>query len=511
MDNFARNIEAEIDTVVVNEWNKEQRAENKRLARVMRAIKDYHYFDTTYFSADMYDEYAPTGWFHKEWAQQAIANGVYIIAGARKHTKTATWKKLFAWLLLTQRRHTFGTMSESLTPARNILADIASIVIDNPRIMFDFKVEVITRNLDKVVLRSRATKDSGRKKIVGQPYSEERSIRGNTTMFNRPELLLVDDLETKQSSLTDEAVQHRIRILVEAVTSLTDSSLTVYLCNLLDERCASNRLFTDQEHGVLPARWKAIKYPAWHNGKPLWKEKYPARTQDELRAMLNPFDESEWQSEYMQNPTPPDGIIIERRYYSERNPPATGLRGALYTDPNLSLKGKGDTTAMTALAFHAESGHFYILDALCRSYNNSNELLSDCARMYQIYSNILEVLAFDGNVNQESTWTNNVRNYERISGTPFRRIEYKHYNVDVLAKNFQSAWQDGKVHFPVGFAQSEHGAKYLQQLWKFKGKKSNRKDDAPDSLLSVFEVLHERRIVRVQRDYKASHILPSTL
>lgn len=511
MDSFSRNIEAEVDTVVINEWSKEERAENKRLARVVRAIKDYHYFDKTYFSPDMYDEYAPTGWFHKEWATQAETSGVYIIAGARKHTKTATWKKLFAWLLLTGRRHTFGTMSESLTPARNILADIATIIIDNPRIMHDFKIEVLTRNLDKVVMRSRATKESARKKIVGQPYSEERSIRGNTTMFNRPELLLVDDLETKQSSFTDEATQHRIRILAEAVTSLTDNSLTVCLCNLLDERCAFNRLFQDKEHGVLPAKWTATKYPAWHNNKPLWKEKYPATTEQELRDMLNPFDESEWQSEYMQNPTPPDGIVIERRFYSEQQPPSTGLRGALYTDPNLSLKGKGDTTAMTALVYHAESGHFYVLDALCRSYNNSNDLLADCARMYQAWGNVLEVMGFDGNVNQESTWTNNVRNYERISGTPFRRIEYKHYNVDVLAKNFQSAWQDGKVHFPVGFAQSEHGSKYLQQMWKFKGKKSNRKDDAPDSLISAHELLHERRIVRIKRDYKAAHIIPSTL
>lgn len=104
-------------------------------------------------------------------------------------------------------------------------------------------------------------------------------------------------------------------------------------------------------------------------------------------------------------------------------------------------------------------------------------------------------IAFDGNVSQESTWTNFVKAWSREHDSPFYRIEYKRYKVDDLSKNIQLVWNDKRIKFPPNFRASLSGKIYTSQLFAFISKKLGNKDDAPDSLICAFEYLHERRIV----------------
>ena len=70
-------------------------------------------------------------------------------------------------------------------------------------------------------------------------------------------------------------------------------------------------------------------------------------------------------------------------------------------------------------------------------------------------------------------------------------------DLDVISKNAVMLWNAGKIRFRRGFAQTPQGARALQQIFSFQGKKgSTRKDDAPDSLCGCVELMHERRIVR---------------
>jgi hypothetical protein len=232
-----------------------------------------------------------------------------------------------------------------------------------------------------------------------------------------------------------------------------------------------------------------------------------------LRAKLEPADEDEWQGEFLQNPQPPAGNVFTREHYREWDALPADVRGVVYCDPNLSIKGKGDTTAITALVFSPSVQEYFVAAARCRSFSDSNDLLDALLDVRDATPHALTI-GFDGNVTQESTWTNHVRNWCRVKQRPFPRITWCRYRVDDLVKNTQSAWTECKISFPRGFAQTEEGRRYLAQLYAFRGKRSpsEQNDDAPDSLICADELLHERGVVkRPGAEVAASVTLPSSI
>lgn len=189
------------------------------------------------------------------------------------------------------------------------------------------------------------------------------------------------------------------------------------------------------------------------------------------------------------------GTVFKREFYRTYSRWATpaDIRSVIYCDPNLAVKSKGDTTAVVHLGFSPSTQKFYVVDAVCKSFSDSNGLLDT---VYSMRSSETSGLAFDGNVSQESTWTNFVRNWATINKKPFYTIDYKRYKVDDLAKNIQLAWDQQLILFPDDFNSGIEGKEFLAQLFAFSGKKAKVKDDAPDALICAFEFLHERGLNR---------------
>jgi len=90
----------------------------------------------------------------------------------------------------------------------------------------------------------------------------------------------------------------------------------------------------------------------------------------------------------------------------------------------LSKKGKGNTTAIVPLLYSPSEELYFIPAVVCKSFSDSNLLLDSLIELKTSTGNIA-AFGFDGNVTQESTWTQHVRNYCKIKGVPFPTIEYK--------------------------------------------------------------------------------------
>lgn len=457
--------------------------------RLERSAKDFWQFDQIYFPEEMYsDGYSAPSRFHKDIIKIASKPGIQVILGPRKHGKTATAKKYLVWLLLTGKVNFGGTLSQTLTTSRNILTDIFSLIADNRRILHDFAPEFDEANQDQLTFSVRSVD----KKIRLMAFSEGRSVRGATRLFDRPQFILCDDLETRQSPLGQEQTNARLRMLSEAFHSLSSDGTILVLGNNFDERCALNKLLNEQKQGILPKHIKVFIFQAWDGRRPLWGERFPAKSEDALRSLLKVSDQAEWLAEFQQTPTAPDGFIFNRL-----NPLPTypllpnDARGVVYCDPNLAKKGRGDATAIVSLLYSPSLDKYYIEMPVCRSFSDSNALLDAILKMR---SNRTRAIGFDGHVSQESTWTNNVRNYCRINNLPFPPIAYCRYNIDELAKNIQGVWNEGKILLPDSISQTEDGKRFLTQVFSFAGKKANQADDAPDALICAFELLHERRL-----------------
>ena len=496
MDGFASEADLKASLQQSLPWSDQERTEKARLKRIAAVKDNFWAFDKLYFPVDMYE----AGWFApnrmlKSIVGQLTEPGVHVNFGPREHGKTVTAKKGLVWLLMTGRLTIAGVYAETLPKAWNILNDIFTLINENERLKYDYKPEFAESNSDQFKFRTTA-KGTISKWRYCATFSEGRSVRGFTRLFGRPQLIIGDDVETLESSMATEPVEQRVRKIAETIKSLhTDKGTFLILGNDFDRRSALHRLKIEQEHGLLAPNWRVYSWAAWDKGRPLWHSRYKADTESELIKILQPKDEADWQANFMQNPVPPEGMLFKRSHYQEYDRLPKDAKGIVFCDPNLSKKGRGDTTSIVALLYSAETLKYYIGAARCKSYSDSNMLLNDVLRLKGDFKNIATI-GFDGNVSQESTWSNNVRNWCRINNAPYPHIEYKRYRVDDLAKNLQAAYEAGDILFPPLFGQSEEGAMFLAQFFGFAGKHANKKDDAPDDLISAFELIHERKIVR---------------
>ncbi len=463
------------------------KAKNERLAA---GKADFWAFDKIYFPAEMYsDGYSEPGAFHDKLLAIADTPGVQIILAARKHGKTATFKKYFVWLILTGKIHFGATLSSTLPVSCDILADIAEL-LHSDRIAYDFKIDFVEENTRQITMRIPGIRGSSRITAA----SEGVSVRGKTKMFMRPEFILCDDIETRQSPMGEQQTTARINIISEAFQSMGERGTLLVLGNNFDEKCAMNRLLIEQNEKLLPAHWRVHVFPAWDGRKPLWPERFNYRTEATLRKALKAFDEAEWQGDFQQNPVPPDGFIFKRLApIPTWTVIPTDAKGVVYCDPNLAKRGKGDYTAVVSLLYSPTEDKYYVTNVVCRSFSDSNKLLES---VHKSLSRQHRALGFDGHVNQESTWTNFVRAYSRKINAPFPTIKYCRYHTDELAKNIQSVWNEGRILLPPDLTDTDDGKRFLTQVIAFSGKRAGLHDDAPDALICAFELLHERKLAR---------------
>lgn len=518
-------IESEKLLSPVLAWEGDEASQEARDRRRKAAEESFEFFDKTYFPNEAYsDGFSEPCEFHSFLTTLWASAGVHVVLGPRKHGKTATSKKHFAWLVLTGRVLFGATASATLSTSRNILSDIVDI-INMDRVKYDFRPTFLEDNADQITFKV-AEKRSVRRIIA---ISEGRSARGATMGFTRPEFILFDDLETRQSPLSRDASTARIKIIQEAYQSMNSTGSIVVLGNNFDERCAYNILKKEQEDGLLPAHWHVYSIPAWSEHKyvlsvearngsirltqrfkfpkgSLWASRYIAHSEDDLRLRLKVSDESEWQGDFQQNPVPPDGFLFQRRYdiaYEDKDLPSDA-RGVVYVDPNLSLKSKGDYTCIIEYLYSPSTEYYYIANLVLKSFSDSNDLLK---QTFGMKSPRVVAVGMDGHVSQESTWRNNIRNFTRLNGLPSSPVQFCRYKVDEVAKNFQLVWNSGKVLISRRLLDTADGRRFLEQLYAFAGKRANRHDDGPDAAICVNELIHERHIVRRKSANKGVSII----
>jgi hypothetical protein len=507
MDEFEANEALASLRTPVAPFTDKERSQKESLKRLLAVIKDYWVFDETYFTSKMYfGGRAKPNKMIRDIVEASYSpvrrtqTRIEVFLGPRKHGKTVTVKKVLLWLLLTGKIRMAGTYAETLLKSANIMRDVISLLKTNERIQYDFFPTMDEENDDQCEFH--CTPDALRHAKLKMDalfgsrflasFGEGRSVRGYTRGFSRPEFIFADDVETLESSFEPDPVAKRLNKLSEAMNSLEDGSLIVLIGNDIDTRGAMHQLRTEQEQNRISDSWRVHVYKAWDK-KALWFDRYPASSEGELKLMLAPKDEADYQANFQMNPIPPDGIYFKREHYFEEPIPADA-RGIIFTDPNLSKKGRGDSTAITPLLYSPTTDKYYVPMCVCRSFSDSNALLDALLDMKA--STTTTGIGLDGNVSQESSWTNNVRNYCRINEKPFPGIEYKKYRVDDLAKNAQLAYAAKRIRFSPGFSLTPDGERFLNQLFAFAGKKASKADDAPDSLISAFEFIHERGVAR---------------
>lgn len=465
-------------------------------ARVEKACADYWYFDEVYFVHDQYQNYAKSGWYHRHIFNEIMTPGVNIHAGPRDFGKTVTAKKIHVWLLLTGQSKMLAVLSGTITNAENIMRDLAELILENDRIMHDFGVDFSEANSKQFTfqINSDYIADKGQRRCAC--FSEERSVRGYSRKFTRPDRIYVDDLETMSSAIGGDHTQRRIEMLEEAFGSLGGDNATLFCCgNNFHALGFINVLLIEQKNGLLGDKsgWRIKIFAAFADGESLWVEKFPAESEEEMMILVKARTRSSFNANWQQKPTPPEGHVFKRANLQFWDKYPKDCKGIIYGDQNLALKSKGDTTAIVKLTFSPSTGYLYIT-ARCRSFDDPHDFLNTVLSMRD---GRVRGLGFDGNVSQESHWRIHIRSWCRENKVIFPSAQFCRYDVDELATNFQMIFAEGKVFFDPAMAHSEEGQRFFDQFFAFVSKKKKRTDDAPDAAICAYQFLTERNINRV--------------
>lgn len=473
-------------------WADRQRTPAARKRRMEKARNSFAFFDSTYFPPEVYRQgYKKPGQFLKALDAILDTPGVQVVLGARKHGKTVTAKKKLVWRLLTGRTRLAGTMSQVLDVSQLMLDDLYKL-LQMPRVMEDWGVEWIVANQDLIEFRVRPAEGKPHS-CKAKAFSEDRSVRGYSELFERPDYILCDDLQTRTSSLTTHRAAKLRAFLNETKSSLVNGATVVVLGNNFDERTIYNQLLTEQQEGTLASDWAVHLFPAWSNHGPLWPEAYPAQSEQELMGMVESATMDEWLGDYQQTPREPDGEVFREEHWTTYDElPADCRKAVIYADQNLSLKSKGDTTGIPTVGYSPSEGAYYVIGpAVCRSYSDPIALLDDAL---SLRTTKVVMIGFDGHVSQESTWSAFIRMWCKEKNRPYPPHSFHRFVVDNLSTGVQALWAKGLIRFPKGFATTEDGKRARTQLITFTGKKAARKDDYPDALICAIELLGQLHI-----------------
>ena len=486
-------------------------------------LGNYPLFDRTYFTPDMYaGSYAPSSNFHYAVADACDATGkeAYIEIGPHEHAKSATGYKKIIQLILQGGKHYIVIASQTLDQPKDVIDSIRWQLKNNQRILHDFPdIDFIKDEAGHIHVRT----DDNTVGTVLKAASEGRSLRGKTTgLFQRPDLIWIEDLENTQSSFTKEALRKRYSKLDEMQSALSTGGCLVWTANNFDERCLANQMLTDFEKGDLLPVWHVRKWQAWgvqpfdkrkhKKPAPLWPERFPATSEEELKRMLGVASVAVWKGSFQGEPVKDEGHFFEREYEAfwdnlpvEIDGKKQELFAVVYVDPNLSKYGMGDRTCMGALIWEPSTNLIYEFVFHYQSYSNPNVLLTDMARgIKQLKALGIQLMAvgFDGNVTQESTWSAFVANYMTMEQVLLPPIRYCKYNVENIAKNAALVWTENRVRRQTHWPSTEEADRFERDFYAFEGKKkSGGKDDAPDWFCCGMQLLHDCGLAIPEPDY----------
>jgi predicted phage terminase large subunit-like protein len=319
------------------------------VARADLAKRSHYWFSHLYLGK--FADY-PTAWFHKEMFK--ITEDPTIrwvdICGFRGCAKSTIFTYSYPiWAIVgCQQKKLIVIVSKTRDRSRNFLADIKRAFESCDLLRADLgpfqSVEDQWGAYALVIPKYGA-------KIVAM--STDQSLRSQTFDGHRPDIVIMDDLESQESVKTREGREKLLKWIDGDVVPAGDSFTTRYFLigSLLHEDGVIMTFKKLIEEGSVDGVFKA--YPFFDQfGVPLWKEKFKS-TADVERLRKTIPSESAWQREFLLHLVPDKNQIIKPEWIQNhhglpdiRDSENHFRYAVIVADLAISMSSKADKTAV---------------------------------------------------------------------------------------------------------------------------------------------------------------------
>jgi phage terminase large subunit-like protein len=189
----------------------------------------------------------------------------------RESGKTSIAKLFVIWLIATNRRRYINVDSFDKENAERILFDVAYEMTNNKRLQSDFGVLFSKERGIADIKQNRINNFVCENGVRVEAHSTQESVRGRLHLNQRPDCLILDDIETNKTRDSQAYTKQVADHISEAMAGMSPEGFMLYLGNFITEYGNINHIF---ERAKIDTDIRVRNIPVIINGEPAWSAKY---------------------------------------------------------------------------------------------------------------------------------------------------------------------------------------------------------------------------------------------
>lgn len=197
----------------------------------------------------------------------------------RESGKTSIAKLFVIWMIAFNKRRYINLDSFDKENTERILFDVAFEMVNNKQFVNDFGVLFSKERGINDIKQNRINNFVTENGIRVEAHSTQESVRGRLHLNQRPDCLILDDIETNKTKDSQAYTKQVADHLSEAMAGLAPNGFMLYLGNYITEYGNINQIF---ERAKTDTGIQVRNIPVIINGEPAWKSKY-ALTDEEAK------------------------------------------------------------------------------------------------------------------------------------------------------------------------------------------------------------------------------------
>lgn len=448
----------------------------EKLDRIIKAKNDYSFFVEYYFPHYAKSKCAA---FQIEAANEVNNNKKLraVFEWARGHAKSTHFDIMIPlWLKAKDELNVMILVGKSEDNAGTLLADLQAELQYNQRYINDFGEQLNYGSWEEGKF---VTRDNKAFFALGRGQSP----RGLRYRNNRPDYIVVDDLDDDELVQNESRVAKMVDWILEALFNTMDMGRGRFV--MVGNRIHKNSVLANIAplKGIFHSVINAID----ENGIPSWHEKY---TVEEIQQVIETIGLRRAQKEFYNNPVT-DGAVFKLKdiQYIKALPYNAYKYLVSYTDPSFKNGARSDYKA-TVLLGKTRDGQYHLLKAFVQQtsvkqmvqwhYDLHNAIGDQAVVSFYMESNFLQDLLFEEfvKVGNELGWQLPIKGDSRNKPDKFQRIE-----------NIQPLFERGLFFISEDEKNTQGVSKLIEQLLLFE-KGSRTHDDGPDALEGAIWMLN---------------------
>lgn len=332
----------------------------QKQARIKRLEANFEDWVTYYFDNSCKDPITGVviepAKFHKESSERVLGNPewVEVRAWSRELAKSTRTMFEILYLTLTGKKRNVILVSNSEDNAKRLLEPYRAQLDSNQRIINDYGVQKSFKWKD--------TEFKTRKGVAFRALGADQSPRGTRNDSIRPDVILIDDIDTDSDCRNPEIINKRVGWIYGALfpTRSISVPLLVLVCgNVIAEYCCVTELMKKADKvDIINIRT---------NGKSSWAEK---NSEAHIDRVIHTMPYSYVQQEYFNNPVT-EGRVFKNLTWGKVPPLSQMEQLIVYADPSPSNADVKNNSYKVVALLGRKAGITYIIKVFCEQTTNA--------------------------------------------------------------------------------------------------------------------------------------------